>query len=133
MGRVHPFFSVLIVNYNAGDLLQDAINSLKKQTFRDFEVVIVDNDSEDRSVEKLDTEGLPAIRVLREKENHGFARGNNLGAQTANGKCLALLNPDATADENWLTEIHAATTRHDSCRVFACSQIWQFRDRLTNE
>ncbi|MCR9193489.1 MAG: glycosyltransferase family 2 protein [Hyphomonas sp.] len=123
MRKVEPFFSVLIVNYNAGDLLQAAINSLKNQTFRDFEVVIVDNDSEDQSAQNLDVEGLPAIRVLREKQNHGFARGNNLAADAANGKWLALLNPDAVADENWLTEIHAATARHDSCRVFACSQI----------
>lgn len=123
MGKVQPFFSVLIVNYNAGDLLQSAINSLKNQTFKDFEIVVVDNDSQDLSAENLDIEGLPQIRVLREKQNHGFARGNNLAAKAANGKWLALLNPDATADDNWLEEIHAATTRHKSCRVFACSQI----------
>ncbi|MCR9079140.1 MAG: glycosyltransferase family 2 protein [Hyphomonadaceae bacterium] len=123
MRKVQPFFSVLIVNYNAGDLLQSAIDSLKNQTFKDFELVIVDNDSQDQSAEDLDTEGLPHVRVLRENQNHGFARGNNLAAQAANGKWLALLNPDATADDNWLEEIHAATERHDSCRVFACSQI----------
>ncbi len=123
MSKVQPFFSVLIVNYNAGDLLQAAIDSLKNQTFKDFEVVVVDNDSRDQSADNLDIDGLPHIRVLREKQNHGFARGNNMAAQAANGKWLALLNPDATADENWLEEIHAATDRHDSCRVFACSQI----------
>ncbi len=123
MSKVQPFFSVLIVNYNAGTLLQDALNSLKKQTFRDFEIIVVDNDSQDLSVENLDTDGLPRIRLLREKHNHGFARGNNLAAKTATGKWLALLNPDATADENWLAEIYAATERHDSCRVFACGQI----------
>ena len=123
MSKVQPFFSVLIVNYNAGDLLQDALNSLKKQTFTDFEVVVIDNDSQDSSVENLNTEGLPRVRLLRENQNHGFARGNNLAVQAANGKWLALLNPDATADANWLAEIYAATERHDSCRVFACGQI----------
>lgn len=123
MSKVEPFFSVLIVNYNAGELLQAAINSLKNQTFKDFEVIIVDNDSQDHSAENLDTDGLPEIRVLREKQNHGFARGNNLAAKTAKGRWLALLNPDATAEETWLEEIHAATLRHGSCRVFACSQI----------
>lgn len=123
MRKVQPFFSVLIVNYNAGDLLQAAIDSLKNQTFKDFEVVVVDNSSQDQSAANLNTDGLSHIRVLREKQNHGFARGNNLAAQAANGKWLALLNPDATADENWLEQIHAATARHKSCRVFACSQI----------
>lgn len=123
MSSVQPFFSVIIVNYNAGELLQDAINSLKKQSFRDFEVLVVDNDSQVKPLENLDTTGLPEIRVLREKTNHGFAKGNNLAAQHANGKWLALLNPDATADENWLAEIRAATIKHDACRVFACGQI----------
>lgn len=123
MSRVQPYFSVLIVNYNAGDLLQDAINSLKKQSFTDFEVVLVDNDSSDDSIDRLDVSGLPGVRVMREKENHGFAKGNNMAAAAAQGKWLALLNPDATADENWLMEIKRATERHPSCRVFACGQI----------
>ena len=123
MGSVQPFFSVLIVNYNAGELLQDAINSLKTQSFTDFEVVLVDNDSSDGSIDNLDVSGLPAIRVMREKENHGFARGNNIAADAAAGDWLALLNPDATAAPDWLAQIKRATERHDDCRVFACGQI----------
>ena len=123
MSGVQPFFSVLIVNYNAGELLQNALNSLKKQSFRDFEVVGVDNDSQVNPITNLDVEGIPEIRVIRENANHGFAKGNNLGAQYATGKWLALLNPDAEADADWLTEIHKATQRHETCRVFACGQI----------
>lgn len=123
MSSVQPFFSVLVVNYNAGEMLQDAINSLKNQTFKDFEVLIVDNDSQIEPIGDLDLEGLPKVRVMREKTNHGFARGNNLGAKQASGKWLALLNPDAVADPNWLHEIYQATERHPTCRVFACGQI----------
>ncbi|MEO0551472.1 MAG: glycosyltransferase family 2 protein [Pseudomonadota bacterium] len=123
MSGVQPFFSVLIVNYNAGELLQNALNSLKKQSFRDFEVVVVDNDSQVNPITDLDVDGVPEIRVIRENANHGFAKGNNLAAQYASGKWLALLNPDAEADANWLTEIHKATERHGNCRVFACGQI----------
>ena len=123
MGKVEPFFSVLIVNYNAGAFLQSAINSLKNQTFTDFEIVLVDNDSSDSSIDDLDLSGMSNIRVLREKENHGFAKGNNLGARKADGKWLALLNPDAVAAPNWLAEIKRATERHQDCRVFACGQI----------
>lgn len=123
MRKVDPFFSVLIVNYNAGELLQSAINSLKNQTFKDFELVLVDNNSSDSSIDDLDLDGVPQVRVLREKENHGFARGNNLGAREAQGKWLALLNPDAVADKDWLSEIRQATQRHEDCRVFACGQI----------
>lgn len=123
MSKVKPFFSVLIVNYNAGELLQDAINSLKKQSFKGFEIVLLDNNSSDASIDNLDTDGLPNIRVLREKENHGFARGNNIAAAQANGQWLALLNPDAVANPNWLAEIKCATERHTDTRVFACGQL----------
>lgn len=123
VGSVTPFFSVLIVNFNAGNMLQTAVNSLKKQTFRDFELIVVDNNSTLNPLADLDTEGLPSVRVIRENTNHGFAKGNNLAAKQAKGKWLALLNPDASADPNWLQEIHNATERHDSCRVFACGQI----------
>ncbi|MEL7539923.1 MAG: glycosyltransferase family 2 protein [Pseudomonadota bacterium] len=123
MSGVQPFFSVLIVNFNAGELLQNALNSLKNQSFRSFEVLVVDNDSQINPIAGLDIEGLPKVRVIREKANHGFAKGNNLAAQHATGKWLALLNPDATADTDWLAEIHKATQRHENCRVFACGQI----------
>ena len=123
MSRVKPFFSVLIVNYNAGKMLQDGINSLKNQTFKDFEVLIVDNNSEKNPLGELDLDGLTNVRVIREKTNHGFAKGNNLAARLAVGKWLALLNPDATADPEWLSEIYKATKRHAPCRVFACGQI----------
>ena len=123
MSKVAPLFSVLIVNYNAGSLLQDAVNSLKNQTFRDFEVLIVDNNSEKNPIGELDTDGLSNVRLIREKTNHGFAKANNLAAEHAEGKWLALLNPDATADERWLEEIYLATQRHPTSRVFACGQI----------
>ncbi len=123
VSRVEPFFSVLIVNYNAGDLLQKAIDSLKNQTFRNFEVILLDNDSADQSMDNLNLEGLANVRLLRESENHGFARGNNIAAAEASGKWLALLNPDATADPDWLTQIKLATERHADTRVFACGQL----------
>ncbi|MEO1305331.1 MAG: glycosyltransferase family 2 protein [Pseudomonadota bacterium] len=123
MSRVEPYFSVIIVNYNAGDLLQDAINSLKNQSFKDFEVLVIDNNSESKPIGELDLTGLDRVRVMRENTNHGFAKGNNLAANLATGKWLALLNPDAVADQHWLEEVHKATERHASCRVFACGQI----------
>lgn len=123
VGRVQPYFSVLIVSYNPGEWLQKAVNSLKKQSFKDFELVLLDNDSSDGALDALDLEGLREVRVLREKTNHGFARGNNIAAGIATGKWLALLNPDAVAEENWLYEIKLASERHSGTRVFACSQL----------
>ena len=61
-----PEFSVIIVNFNAGAFLQGAIDSLKAQTYRNFEVILIDNASTDGSLGTLDTDGLPAFTLMRE-------------------------------------------------------------------
>lgn len=119
-----PDFSVLIVNYNGGAYVQGALDSLKAQTHRSFEVILLDNASADGSADALDTAGLPAFTLMREGENHGFARGNNLAAAQAKGKWLALLNPDAAARPDWLAQVLAGTGRHPGVTSFACTQLW---------
>jgi GT2 family glycosyltransferase len=61
---------------------------------------------------------------MREGENHGFARGNNLAAAQASGTWLALLNPDAAARPDWLEQVLAGTRRHPGVTSFACTQLW---------
>ena len=119
-----PDFSVLIVNYNGGAYVQGALDSLKAQTHRSFEVILLDNASADGSADALDTGGLPAFTLMRETENHGFARGNNLAAAQAKGRWLALLNPDAAARPDWLAQVMAGTKRHPGVTSFACTQLW---------
>ncbi|MEO1406604.1 MAG: glycosyltransferase family 2 protein [Pseudomonadota bacterium] len=118
-----PKFSVLIVNYNGGEFLQDAIDSLSAQTFRDFEVILVDNNSDDDSIRNLNAQNLPDFTLLEENENHGFAGGNNLAAKVARGEWLVLLNPDAYAEPDWLERIHDASMLDPDVNVFACAQI----------
>ncbi|GAB5459479.1 MAG: glycosyltransferase family 2 protein [Henriciella sp.] len=117
-----PTFTVIIVNYNGGEFVQGALSSLAQQTFRDFEILLIDNNSTDGSADTLDASGLPSFKLLKEKENHGFASANNMGAKLARGKWLALLNPDAVAEPDWLEKTFAATERHPDCNVFACGQ-----------
>jgi len=116
------FFSVVIVNFNGGEYLQGAVDSLKKQTFQDFELFVVDNASSDGSMEKLDISGLSNVQLMPETENHGFARGNNLAAAKANGDWLVMLNPDAVADESWLEKIKDGIDRYPDTKMFASAQ-----------
>ncbi len=117
-----PFFSVVIVNFNGGDYLQGAVNSLKCQTFQDFELFVVDNASSDTSMETLDVSGLGRVHLMPEAENHGFAKGNNIAAKLANGEWLVMLNPDAVADESWLEKIADGIERHPKVKMFASAQ-----------
>ena len=118
-----PFFSVIIVNYNGGAYLQKAIDSLSGQTFQDFETWIVDNDSTDGSMERLDLSKAQNTHVVMVGRNSGFAEGNNIAARMAKGEWLVLLNADAAADDNWLETIRGATLENPDTSIFASTQL----------
>ncbi len=85
--------SLIIVNYNAGDLLEDCVLSAAHQV---DEVIVVDNASTDGSLEKAEAV-FPSdrkLKVVRNRENLGFAAGCNIGADHSAGSCLLFLNPD---------------------------------------
>lgn len=113
---------VVIVNYNAGDLLTAAVDALARQTMIDFEVVIVDNASSDGSIDRLN---LPdeRFRVLAAGANLGFAAGCNLGAAGAGTPWLAMLNPDAVPAPGWLSALRDATLRHPAVTMFGSTQL----------
>lgn len=94
--------SVIIVNYNTTQLTIDAINSLIKKTEGViFEVILVDNNSEDRSIDNLQ-HLFPNIKYIRNSNNIGFGRANNVGARSAIGNYLFLLNSDTLLINNGL-------------------------------
>lgn len=95
--------SIVIVNYNSGSYALDCIRSLQGQTGIIFEIILVDNASQDNSVELLRDELGSSIQLIESKENLGFGRANNLAASYAKGEFLLLLNPDTVvADTNAL-------------------------------
>ena len=117
-----PEFSVVIVNYNGGAYIKGALDSLARQTCRDFEVFLVDNASTDGSADNLVTADLPAFTLMLQEQNLGFAEGNNVAARAATGRWLVLLNPDAQASPDWLETISAATARFPGTRMFTSAQ-----------
>jgi GT2 family glycosyltransferase len=95
----------VVVNLNRRDLLQACLNSLWRQTFADFEVVVVDNGSSDDSVGFLKSLQEPRLRIVELPVNKGFAGGCNAGIVRAEGRYIATLNNDAEADPRWLEEL----------------------------
>lgn len=95
--------SIVIVNYNSGRYALDCIRSLQKQEGIIFEIIVIDNASQDNSVEILREQLGAGVRLIESKENLGFGRANNLAASHAKGEFLLLLNPDTViADSNAL-------------------------------
>ena len=85
--------SVIIPVYNTGEIIKETIASVMKQTFRDFEIIIVDDGSSDNTVSLIDDQDNPAIRIIRQ-ENTGIAGARNRGIAEANGEYLAFLDHD---------------------------------------
>ena len=117
-----PQVSVVIVVYESGPTLAECLAALKAQTFGDYEVLLVDNASSDRTAQAA-AKADPAIRLIENAENLGFAAAVNQGARAANGRWLALLNPDAFAAPDWLARLVAATAAHPDARSFTSRQL----------
>ena len=118
-----PAISVLIVNYNGEAYLQAALDSLKAQTFRNFEVIVVDNASADGSADNLSMQELPEFHLLQQETNLGFAAGSNVGVKAARAPWVAMLNPDAEAKPDWLEQIMDAINRYPGTSMFTCAQL----------
>ena len=95
--------SVILINFNGKKYTFDCIESLKKISFKDFEIIVVDNGSKDGSLEQLRI--VEGIRLIEAGQNIGFAAANNLGALHAKGIYVALLNNDTLVEKQWLTSL----------------------------
>jgi GT2 family glycosyltransferase len=96
-----PVISVVIVNWNRRDLLRACLDSLAAQTFTDFEIIVVDNGSDDGSAAMVREFPRP-IQLIENRENRGFCAANNQGFSVSQTEYVALLNNDAEADPGWL-------------------------------
>ncbi len=97
-----PLVSILIVNWNGKKHLKEVLSSIKKNTYRNYEVIIVDQGSDDGSVSYI-KKGHPYVKLVETKENLGFAGGNNVGVKYARGKYILFLNNDTKLEPDLLT------------------------------
>ena len=86
--------SVLIVNYNGEEFISQCIDSILLQKDIDYEIIIIDNNSQDNSLQVL-KKYQNKIRLIENDDNVGFGKANNLAEKYAKGTYLYLLNPDA--------------------------------------
>lgn len=120
--KAAPLVSVIIPNWNGAVHLPTCLESLRRQTWQDFEVIVVDNGSRDGSLELL-ARDYPEVRVLALGENRGFAGACNAGIRAARGEFVVLLNNDTEADPRWLEEVVAAFRRHPEAGMVASKML----------
>jgi GT2 family glycosyltransferase len=122
-----PLFSVIVLNWNGRHLLEECLDSVMAQTFRDFELILVDNGSGDGSAAWAEERWGGKVRVLALPANRGFAGGNNEGIRAARGAYAVLLNNDTAADSGWLAALAAAAARHPEAGMFTPKILNYFR------
>lgn len=99
-----PLVSIIIVNYNGKSHLEKCLSSLTKSSYQQFEIILVDNNSTDSSVEFVQ-KNYPFVDVIKLEKNYGFADPNNIGAQKAKGEFLLFLNNDTVVTPDFITEL----------------------------
>ncbi|MCH2037896.1 MAG: glycosyltransferase family 2 protein [Rickettsiales bacterium] len=114
---------VIIVNYNSGAYLRQCLDALENQTFTNFEVIIVDNNSDDDSLVKLGDYPKLSLQIVCNASNEGFAAANNKAAAMTDAPLLAFLNPDAFAAHDWLQQLYDHSLRFAEFSMFGSTQI----------
>lgn len=104
--------SVVVVNWNRRALLRACLDSLLRQRHVDFDVIVVDNGSNDGSLELIEDYakrfGEIRLQWIRNRENRGFCAANNQGIAISDAEFVALLNNDAEAEPDWLYSLLGA-------------------------
>ena len=96
--------SVIIPHWNGIDVLSECLDSLGKSTYKNIEIIVVDNASSDGSQDWIRS-NHPNIILVQNKSNLGYAEGCNVGAKSSSGEYLIFLNNDTVQNENWIESL----------------------------
>ncbi|MFA7244325.1 MAG: glycosyltransferase family 2 protein [Patescibacteria group bacterium] len=127
-----PELSIVMINYNTPDLVQDSLRTIAKYVRLNYEVIVVDNGSGDKS--KIDSVKLrkllppEKIKVIFSKTNLGFGKGNNLGAKDAKGKYLWFLNSDTLLTDDSPSKMVSFLDKHP--KIGALSPLLYHEDGI---
>jgi GT2 family glycosyltransferase len=125
-----PTISIVIPHWNGRHHLDDCLSALRRQTFTDFEVILMDNGSTDGSQAYV-RDCFPEVRLVELGENLGFTGACNAGYAVAQGEIIVLLNNDTEADEGWLTAVCQAFLNHPNVGMVASKMLlFDRRDHL---
>jgi GT2 family glycosyltransferase len=129
-----PSVAVTIPTLFAGNLLEACLRALSHQTFRDFEVIVIDNGQGDngQGVSRIEMDGLEfPVRVLSPGSNIGFGAAVNLGAKATEARLIVTLNDDTEPEPEWL-EALVRELESDQRIGMCASSIRHFRPHRTD-
>lgn len=119
---IYPLVSIIVLNFNGKDHLKTCFESLKRQTYLNYECIMVDNASVDGSIEYV-KKNFPWVKVIQNKENLGYAGGNNVGVKQVNGDYIVILNNDAEVDAHCLEEMVRVVQSDSLIGICGCKML----------
>ncbi len=123
-----PKISVVSITYNAGSFIKSCLDSLCEQTYKDFETILVDNASIDKTV-SLIKKFSPEVTLLQNNKNYGVCKARNQAIKIAKGKYILTLDSDVVLDKDFLLKIKNLAERVDNKVGMIGAKIMQFRDK----
>lgn len=114
--------SVIIPNYNGANFISECLDSLKAQDYKDFEIIVVDNDSKDGSADAV-ARDYPLVRLKRLDQNYGFSRAVNEGLRMSEAPFVILLNSDTKADPGFVGALVSTAKKDESVFSVASKMI----------
>lgn len=125
----NPLVSVIAVNYNGAKDLPVFLDTIKNQSYKNFELIIVDNNSSDNSKEIINEyqKKFSEIIYLNSGANLGFAAGNNYAIPYCKGELFCLINIDTKVDKDWLKELIDAMSQDGDCGAICSKTLFYER------
>jgi len=115
--------SVIILNYNVRYFLEQCVLSVEEALLNvDGEIIVVDNNSSDASCQMMKTR-FPNVKLIENKTNSGFPKGNNIGVAEAKGEYICILNPDTVVAEDTFEKILAFAEKQSDLGIIGCKLI----------
>ncbi|TPG42203.1 glycosyltransferase family 2 protein [Flavobacterium pectinovorum] len=115
--------SVIILNYNVRYFLEQCVLSVQEAlSTLDAEIIVIDNNSSDDSCQMMKNK-FPNVKLIENKVNFGFPKGNNIGVSQARGKYICILNPDTVVAEDTFIKILAFAERQINLGIVGCKLI----------
>ena len=114
-----PLVSIIILNYNGLEFLERCIDSVARTRYPNFEIIVVDNASNDASIATIEgkSSAKSDLTIVKNDFNMGFAEGNNIGARHARGDLLVFLNNDTEVPANWLDDLVTTAIDHNAAGI----------------
>jgi len=100
----NPLVSIIIVNFNGREYLQKCLQSIMEINYKNYEIILVDNNSTDDTIEFVKN-SFPSIMIIKLDKNYGYSEPNNIGAKNAKGDFLLFLNNDTIVTPNCVNEL----------------------------